>query len=75
MALTPDQIAALQATRAGLVTAMRSGAREVQHGDKRVQYRSIAEMKVALDGIDAELAEGTGKRRRRVMYIHATRGL
>jgi hypothetical protein len=73
--LTPEEIAALQAQKVALVRAMRSGALSVQHGDKRVQYRSIAEMQTVLDGINDELAEGeTGKKRKRVFYIVGTRG-
>jgi len=74
MALTEQQLQDLQKQRAMLVKAMRSGAMSVQHGDKRVQYRSLAEMQTALDGIDEEIAEGSGKKRKRVFYVGASRG-
>jgi hypothetical protein len=74
-ALTPEEIAALKATKARLLKAMRSGARDVQHDGKRVSYRSMEEMQTALDGINDELGEAeTGKRRKRVMYVDARRG-
>lgn len=73
--LTPEEIASLKQQKTKLVRAMRSGALSVQHGDKRVQYRSIAEMQSALDGINDELAEAeTGRKKRRTIYIDARRG-
>jgi hypothetical protein len=72
---TPEEIEALTAQKVELLKSMRSGALSVQHGDKRVQYRSIEEMQSVLDGINDELAEGeTGKKRKRVFYIDASRG-
>lgn len=72
--LTPEEIAALQAQAASLKKAMRSGALSVAHGDKRVQYRSIAEMQAALDAINDEIAEGAGKKRKRIFYLNGSRG-
>jgi hypothetical protein len=73
--LTPQELAELKASKARLLKAMRSGARDVQHDGKRVSYRSIEEMQIALDGINAELDEAeTGKRRKRVIYVGAGRG-
>ncbi|MCB5201711.1 hypothetical protein LH464_04360 [Neorhizobium sp. T786] len=72
--LSEEELDALRAQRVKLVKAMRSGALSVQHGDKRVQYRSLAEMQAALDGIDEDIAEGTGKKRKRVFYIDSSRG-
>lgn len=53
---------------------MRTGALIVRHGDKSVQYRSIAEMKDALAGINDEIAEAEGKPRKKVFYLDARRG-
>jgi hypothetical protein len=72
--LTPEEIAALKAQRVALVKAMRSGALSVQHGDKRVQYRSIEEIRAVLQGIDDELATGEGTPRRKVIYSSPRRG-
>lgn len=73
--LTPEEIAELKTTKVRLLRAIRSGARDVSHGDKRVSYRTVAEMQSALDGINDELAAAeTGKPKKRVIYIGATRG-
>lgn len=65
----------LKAERVTLVKAMRSGALSVQHGDKRVQYRSISEMQTVLDGLDEDIAAVEGKpKRKRVLYVAASRG-
>ncbi len=67
-------IAALKLQRQALLRAIRTGALSVQHGDKKVQYRSLTEMKSALSGIDDEIAELEGRQRKRVYYINAGRG-
>ncbi|MER9393887.1 MULTISPECIES: hypothetical protein [unclassified Mesorhizobium] len=64
----------LKAQKAALLKAMRSGALIVQHGDKRVQYRSMSEMRDALDGIKDEIADLEGAPKKRVFYIDARRG-
>lgn len=73
MAETPTLVD-LETQRAKLVKAMRSGALSVQHGDKRVQYRSLAEMQKALDGINEDIDALEGKKRKRVFYLGARRG-
>lgn len=73
--LTPDDILLLNTQKFELVSAMRSGALNVKHGDKQVQYRSIAEMQGVLDKINDELAEAeTGQKKKRVIYVVASRG-
>lgn len=72
--LSDSEIAMLKAQRDKLKKAMRSGALSVQHGDKRVQYRSMAEMQTALDGLNDELSEAVGRKRKRVFYLGGTRG-
>ena len=73
--LTPEEIEALKAQKKTLLKAMRSGARDVTHGDKRVSYRSLQEMQAALDGINDELAEAeTGRPKKRVIYVDGRRG-
>ena len=71
MAETVEQ---LQAQRLALVKAMRSGALNVRHGDKSVQYRSMEEMRAALDMIDEDIAEASGKKKKRITYVSVTRG-
>lgn len=64
----------LLATKAALLKAMRSGALIVQHGDKRVQYRSIDDLRAALAGINDEIATAEGRPRKRVFYLDVRRG-
>jgi hypothetical protein len=67
-------IAALKLQRQALLRAIRTGALSVQHGDKKVQYRSLSEMQIALSGINDEIAELEGRPRKRVFYVNARRG-
>lgn len=60
----------LEAQRAALKAAMRSGARSVAHGTKRVDYRTYDEMKAALDDIEREIAASGGARRRKSVVYH-----
>lgn len=69
-----ETVAELKAQRASLKAALRSGALSVRHGDKQVMYRSVEEIKKALAVLDDEIAEASGKRRSRVMYVDARRG-
>ena len=58
-----------------LKRAIRSGALTVEHGDKRVTYRNMRELREALQGIEDELDEVDGKRRpRRMFYLGTDRG-
>lgn len=65
----------LKAQKVALVAAMRTGASTVRHGDKSVTYRSIDEMRVALEGIEQDIADVAGTKKKRVFYISAHRGL
>ncbi|WP_321336555.1 phage head-tail joining protein [Breoghania sp.] len=69
--MTDEERAELLAARAALKKAMRSGALSVAHGDKRVQYRPIAEMQSALDDLNEELSATP---RRKVWYVTNYRG-
>lgn len=71
MAETVEQ---LEAQRTALVKAMRSGALKVRHGDKSVDYRSMSEMRTALEMLDEEIAEASGKKKKRITYVSASRG-
>ena len=65
----------LEAQRAALKKAMRSGVLSVEHGDKSVRYRSMNELRATLADLDAEIATATGSRRSRVFYLSNDRGL
>lgn len=69
-----SELETLQAQKRALLKAMRSGALSVQHGDKRVQYRTIAEMKAVLSDLNEEIEAETGTRRKRVFYLDIRRG-
>ncbi|OHV85797.1 phage head-tail joining protein [Ensifer sp. LCM 4579] len=69
-----ETIEQLEAQRTALKRAMRSGALSVGHGDKRVQYRSIEEMKSVLDDLNEEIAELGGAKKKRVFYVGGGRG-
>jgi len=72
MAETREQ---LEAQRTALRAAIRSGARDVQHGDKRVQYRTVSEMRSALDDLNADIDRLDGvKKAGRVFYLGGDRG-
>jgi hypothetical protein len=64
----------LIAQKAALVEALGSGAVEVQHGDKRVRYRDIAQLKEALAEINRQIIEAGGSKRRRQIRIYSTMG-
>lgn len=69
-----ETIEQLEAQRTALKKAMRTGALSVAHGDKRVQYRSVEEMKAVLDDLNEEIAELGGRKKKRVFYINGGRG-
>jgi len=66
---------ALQAQRDSLKKAIRSGVLKVQHGDKLVQYRSMADLQVALDGVNSDLAKLCRRPRGNVRYFNITKDL
>lgn len=67
-------LATLIAERDELKSAMRSGALSVRHGDKSVTYRSMSEMRAALDDLNDEIAELEGRKKRRITYVRQSRG-
>lgn len=72
MAMTIDE---LEAQRDAIRRAIRSGARMVRHGEKIVEYRSVAELQAALDDVQAQITEVTGTRRGRVRYMKTSKGI
>lgn len=71
MAADPTE---LEAQRAALKKAMRSGVLSVEHGDKSVRYRSMAELRSALTDLEDEIASTAGTPRARVFYLGHDRG-
>lgn len=65
----------LEAQRDAIRRAIRSGARMVRHGDKIVEYRSVAELQSALDDVQEQIAEVSGVRRSRIRYAKTTKGI
>lgn len=68
MAYTEEQ-------RVALVEAIASGATEVTYNGKTVKYRSLAEMRSILDGIENDLAGPNVPRRSRSLRIVTGKGL
>lgn len=70
--LTEEEKAELQARRKKLINAYTSGTASISHNGKTVTFRSMADIKAAIDAIDAEL--GT-KRKTRIIKTYSNRGL
>ena len=65
----------LRSNIAELRYAIRSGADEVSYSDKRVRYRSLAEMRHALKEMEAELSGIPVRRSRIHTYTSSDKGL
>ena len=65
----------LEADLANLKKIKSEGALKVQDGDKRVEYRSLAEVDRAITDIEGEFAGLNGTRRTRQIRIYPNRGL
>lgn len=72
--MTAD-IATLQARREALKQALASGHHSVQQGDKRIQFRSVDEIRKALEDVEREIANASGVRRPRLFRAVYRRGL
>ena len=70
--LTKKEKAELQARRKKLINAYTSGTASISHNGKTVTFRSMTDIKAAIDAIDAEL--GT-KRKTRIIKTYSNRGL
>ena len=61
--------------RAGLFAARMGGARAVQDSNgERVEYKSDAEMAMALAALDAEIAKASGAAAPRVLHFTTSKG-
>lgn len=65
MALGTDQLAEL---RDELIKARARGARVVQIGEERIEYRSDAEMRDAIGDLEARIKRASGTRPNAVMF-------
>ncbi|MDR1947261.1 MAG: hypothetical protein LBQ51_08885 [Desulfovibrio sp.] len=65
----------LQNMRDTLRAARYNGALTVRAGDKWVTYKSDKEMAAALDALEREIAEKSGKRRKKRVLTYAEKGL
>lgn len=63
-----------EADAVALEEAIASGARSVQRGDEKIEYRSLAEMETALARIRTALSGGTRVSRVRQMTPKTSRG-
>lgn len=59
--------------RDGLLLARANGMRSVTHGEKRVEYKTDAEMAAALGALERAIAAGQNQVRR--LYILADKGV
>ncbi len=71
MALTVQQ---LEAMRDKLQTAIFSGQMKVKFGDREVTYQTTADMERALDRLQRQIADTSGKSRRRRTYLDSRKG-
>lgn len=69
--LTPDEIADLRARRKKLFNAYTSGTSSISHNGKTVTFRSLSDIKEAINAIDAEL----GEKKTRIIKTVSRRGL
>jgi len=53
----PATLAQLNARLDSLKSALAGGVLSVQHGDSRVQYRSIAEIRQAIGEVEGDIAQ------------------
>lgn len=69
--LTPEEIAEFKERRKKLVNAYTSGVASISHNGKTTTFRSMADIKSAIDAIDAEL----GIKKTRIIKTVTHRGL
>lgn len=66
-------MAVTQADRDALMAAIARGVKRVQQDGQVVEYQTIADMKIALDLMDRELAAVAGVARSSVSYVRVGR--
>lgn len=65
----------LRARREALLAQRASGVAKVSYDGKTIDYRSVAEIDRALEGLDREIAVAQGRRMVRHLRVMATKGL
>lgn len=70
--LTEEEKADLKARRKKLLQAYTSGTASISHNGKTVTFRSMADIKSAIDAIDTELGV---RHKTRVIKTYSNRGL
>ncbi|MCL7407311.1 hypothetical protein MWN63_15120 [Paradonghicola geojensis] len=65
----------LRARRETLLAQRASGVAKVSYDGKTIDYRSVAEIDRALEGLDREIAAAEGRRMVRQVRVMATKGL
>ncbi len=68
-------IADLRARREALSTQRSSGVARVSYDGKTVDYRSVAEIDLAIEALDREIAAAEGRRIVRHVRITTSKGL
>lgn len=65
----------LRARRETLLAQRASGVAKVSYDGKTIDYRTVAEIDRALEGLDREIAVAQGRRMVRQVRVMATKGL
>ncbi|MBO6884291.1 MAG: hypothetical protein JJ869_12030 [Marivita sp.] len=65
----------LRARREALATQRSSGVARVSYDGKTVDYRSVAEIDLAIEALDRDIALAEGRRIVRHVRVTATKGL
>lgn len=65
----------LRTRRDALTSQRASGVARVSYDGKTVEYRSVAEIDRAIEGLDREIAAAEGRRMVRHIRVMATKGL
>lgn len=65
----------LRARRETLLAQRASGVAKVSYDGKTIDYRSVADIDRALEGLDREIAAAAGRRMVRQVRVMATKGL
>ena len=65
----------LRARRETLLAQRASGVAKVSYDGKTIDYRSVADIDRALEGLDREIAVAQGRRMVRHVRVMATKGL
>lgn len=65
----------LRARRETLLAQRASGVAKVSYDGKTIDYRSVADIDRALEGLDREIAAAEGRRMVRQIRVMATKGL